>query len=130
MDKNENRRNKFEDKQLVTGLLTRILTKYLGISVSVQKKRGKVVDSERKREKTLEVKDVDEMMELLMYSDSYYPRSDKLTEMIRKWAENNENQCRWYHLYNPEVTGKKVSDAAKDIYEITFVEEDEELNDF
>lgn len=123
----ESQMSKFEDKQLVTGLLTRILTKYLGISVSVQKTR-KGTGTERKREKTLEVKDVDEMMELLMYSDSYYPRSDKLTEMIRKWAENNESQCRWYHLYNPEVTGKKVSDAAKDIYEIGFVEE--ELNDF
>jgi len=75
------------------------------------------------------IKNVDEIMELLMYShkDSYFHRSDKLAEYIREWAKENKSQCSWYHLYDPKVTGKTIAEAAKEIYELEMIDDDADL---
>ena len=120
--------NKFEDKSLASALLQRILNKYLGISVNVEKKRGKREGDARKESRKLEVAEVDELMELLMYSEATYSRSDALTEKIKEWARDNKKMCRWYHLYEPDLQEMSIEDAWEKIHgtKYEFIEEEAE----
>ena len=117
----------FEDKKLVVNALTRILSSYLGLSVDTKTKRVRENGTRKLQETRKEIKNMDEMMELLMYSDSYYCRSDKLSDYIKEWAKDNTNQCRWYHLKDPKVTGITIAEAAKEIYELKMIDDDADL---
>ena len=117
--------NVFESKKAVTGLLARILKQYLGLSINTnvkqkQEKKSKYYQTE------YSVEDVDEIFELLMYMDERYGKSDKFTEFIRGWATDKHEPCKWYHLYDPNVTGKSIHEAAKGIYELEMVDDDDQ----
>jgi len=116
----------FEDKKLVVNVLTRNLESYLGLSVNTTTKKP-MANGIRTQKTTKEIKNMDEILELLMYSDSYYCRSDTLRDYIKEWAKDNTNQCRWYHLKDPKVTGLTICEAAKEIYELKMIDDDADL---
>ena len=113
----------FESKKAVTGLLARILKQYLGLSIT-SKNKQKREDGKRVYETTYKIEEMDEIFELLMYMDARYGKSDKFTEFIKNWGYGNKNPCKWYHLYDPSVTGRTIEEAAKGMYELEMVEEE------
>jgi hypothetical protein len=115
--------NVFESKKAVTGLLARIMKQYLGLSITSKINR-KQENGNKYRETKYNVEEMDEIFELLMYMDARYGKSDKFTEFIRSWAEGNEEPCKWYHLYDPSVTGRTIQEAAKGLYELEMVDDE------
>ena len=115
----------FESKKAVTGLLARILKQYLGLSITSKNQRRRE-DGKRVYETTYKIEEMDEIFELLMYMDARYGKSDKFTEFIKNWGYGNKNPCKWYHLYDPSVAGRTIEEAAKGLYELEMVEEEDD----
>jgi hypothetical protein len=100
----------------------------LVIKKKTVKQNRKGQGGEMQRESTYEIANYDDWMELLLYKDRLLMLKPSIRRAIKKWAEGNTNESKFYHLFNPTKNKEKkeIWEIAKEIYELEMIPEPEQ----
>ena len=92
------------DRLTICDLLQRILKNYLGLQVRKQSKKVKVKQVQSHREYKYTICNLDEMVELLIYSSESYSFSKNTKEALREYCVSSTSLTKWHPLRKMKQT--------------------------
>ena len=125
---NQNR-DVFQEKKTMISLTKKIIQDYLGLSVTNTSTRKRDESGKREYESKywMEIEDIDERFELMMYMDEGNGCCDNFSKFLKSWAKDKDVPCKWYHLYKYKKPKKKQGEDTKQMKSKTIKEVAEEI---